>query len=211
MSMKRKNYQPVQAETALMLGFTNIGDVSGTPTAARTTVEAGAPVFVLRPEPRVPELPLRNREIQATSAVTTAVANDLKPEVVPVVLSREYLPDRYFDVRQFWQGTVDSVARDGVKAVLEDVTNPQNSRETAIIQWEDIPEGDADLVAPGAVFYWSIGYESTITGQRNGVSSIRFRRLPAWTRSELEAAHREAQELEQLFGDPTSVATTGRR
>ena len=53
----------------------------------------------------------------------------------------------------------------------------------------------------GAIFYWSIGYNDAPGEPRRRVSQIRFRRLSALSRHELERAASEARQLAELFGD----------
>jgi hypothetical protein len=52
------------------------------------------------------------------------------------------------------------------------------------------------------VFYWTIGYHDSETGQRTRQSVIAFRRLPAWTESELQAIRRRVRRRKALFGWP---------
>jgi hypothetical protein len=61
------------------------------------------------------------------------------------------------------------------------------------------------LMASGAVFYWSVGYRETLWGQRERVSAIRFRRLPAWTTSDLDEVRRKAKQLAALIRDDTAA------
>jgi hypothetical protein len=72
--------------------------------------------------------------------------------------------------------------------------------EEAEIPLEEISEEDQALVQPGAIFYWSIGYLDSRGGQRIRASVIRFRRLPAWTTEELQAARRKAASMRELLG-----------
>lgn len=109
-------------------------------------------------------------------------------------------PSAVLEVRQQWEGTVESVSDGEIVARLRDLTNVGNSDERATFSRDEIADADQSLVAPGAVFYWSIGYERTVFGQKSAKSSIRFRRLPAWTKSEVAAVHREADELAHALG-----------
>jgi hypothetical protein len=192
-------FEPVQSAEDVT-GFLGANNREARP---RTTPHPLAPV-VLPGETTPGRKALAQNFVPTTTAspslAPTANENRSNP-VIAVFPKASRASDRYFDVRQLWEGTVDAVRPDGFLVVtLRDLTAPDRPRERAELVPDDIPDGDRDLLAPGAIFYWSIGYEITITGQRNGVSSIRFRRLPAWTRSELDAAKREAAELELLFG-----------
>jgi hypothetical protein len=97
---------------------------------------------------------------------------------------------------QKWEGVVLEVMQETFLARLVDLTN-QNVEEDAEFDLEEISKGDRDFVKPGAIFYWSIGYLDSRSGQRTRASVIRFRRLPAWSKQEIEAANREAD----LIGD----------
>ena len=73
--------------------------------------------------------------------------------------------------------------------------------QEAEIYLDEVDEEERSLIEPGAVFYWSIGYLDTPSGRKRQ-SVIRLRRLPAWTRRELEAARVEAARLRDLlYGD----------
>lgn len=103
-----------------------------------------------------------------------------------------------FDLRQQWEGTIVDVGADSFTVTLKDLTDPSNSEESAELFLEDIGESDRDLVEPGAVFYWSVGYEDTSRG-RERKSIIRFRRLPGWSRQEMDAVKAKTDELSSYF------------
>jgi hypothetical protein len=65
----------------------------------------------------------------------------------------------------------------------------------------DLSEDDKALLAPGAIFYWSIGYRLTARGQKSKVSLVKFRRLPAWSAKDLDAVQARAQELIDRFSE----------
>jgi hypothetical protein len=106
-----------------------------------------------------------------------------------------------FRLLQQWEGTVLEATDSDFVAIVTDLTESHRPEEEVTMSLEEVPEADLPLVRPGAVFYWSIGYRTVASGQTERVSSIRFRRLPAWSRSEIESARREAKailrELEQ--------------
>ena len=70
--------------------------------------------------------------------------------------------------------------------------------QEAKISMNDLDDEEKTLVEPGAVFYWSIGYENRSSGRRRS-SLIRFRRLPAWSEHDLKVAEEEASKLKGLF------------
>ena len=90
-------------------------------------------------------------------------------------------------------------------ALLSDFGDPDDpTRLEAVFARDEILDGDAHLIAPGATFMWTIGRETSRFGQIKNVDFIRFHRLPAWTQREVEEAHRRARELEAEFdsGEP---------
>ncbi len=109
-------------------------------------------------------------------------------------------PAYRFRVLQKWEGTVTSVGDNEFVAVIRDLTDLSFPPEEATFSVEEVPEPDLSLVFPGATFYWNVGYETTLSRQRKRVSVLRFRRLPAWTRSDIEAVWRTAATLKSLFG-----------
>lgn len=109
-------------------------------------------------------------------------------------------PRSRFKVLQKWEGTVKEISERECISVIRNLTTPENPDEEMAFSFEEIPQSDGDLVAPGAIFYWYIGYEDRIDGQRNRVSSIRFRRLPVWTEKELTEARHKAETLGDHIG-----------
>jgi hypothetical protein len=114
----------------------------------------------------------------------------------------EASPDRKparFIALQKWEGYVREVGERTFIARLVPLSGEAPEQE-AEIYLEQVDEGDHALIAPGAVFYWSIGYSYRPSG-KSTVSSIRFRRLPIWTKREQERAHYWARRFESLFED----------
>jgi hypothetical protein len=67
--------------------------------------------------------------------------------------------------------------------------------EEVTLSTDELSDFDLDLLEPGAVLYWTIGYIQRVRGARERVSRIRLRRLPAWSRRELNEARERATEL----------------
>jgi hypothetical protein len=145
------------------------------------------------------------------AAETSAAPDDLPPETALleyegqkqqpriVKVPRPTPPTTRFIPLQKWEGVVLRVTNDAFVARLVDQSS-DGPDEEAEIPLEEIPEADRFLVKPGAVFYWTIGYSDSISGQRTRASVIVFRRLPAWTAEELTAARRKAQYTRDLLG-----------
>lgn len=105
--------------------------------------------------------------------------------------------DSRFEVLQKWEGTVIEVLPDSLTARLTDLTQ-NGPEEEAEFSLDEIDESDMDLLKPGAVFYWNIGYADSPSG-RARVSIIRFRRLPIWRAEDLERARQDAERLSEIL------------
>ena len=118
-----------------------------------------------------------------------------KPQENSVVILKnpEPLKENYKLLQQ-WEGNVLEIKEDSFLAQLHDLSG-NLPEEEAEISFEEISEIDRDLVEPGAFFYWNIGYHEDKSGQRTRSSMIRFRRLPAWTKREIEHSKRKAAEI----------------
>lgn len=97
-----------------------------------------------------------------------------------------------FEVLQKFEGTVQSAQGDSFIARLVDKTKSSPEEEAEIPLAEVMP-GDRELVKPGAVFYWVIGYRREEHGQLSRSSTIRFQRLPTWLPAEVEQAKKSAE------------------
>ena len=100
-------------------------------------------------------------------------------------------------VLQKWEGIVEEIdeAAGEFSVVVRDLINPDAPNELITMSIAEVPPPDLDLLVPGAVFYWSMGYEDFLDGQRKRSSSIRFRRLPQWRGAEITKARKEAAHL----------------
>lgn len=111
---------------------------------------------------------------------------------------------------QKWEGVVTEVGKDIFRARLLDLTE-ENPEEEADFSIDEVSEDDRSLIKPGGVFYWSLGYLTTRTGQVIKSSIVKFRRLPAWTESEMRRAQEQAMEIRQIigWGSDEAAASTG--
>ncbi|MFG0334252.1 MAG: hypothetical protein ACF8TS_12880 [Maioricimonas sp. JB049] len=107
---------------------------------------------------------------------------------------------------QQWEGVVDELTCDSFFAQLHDLGSEPSGVEIVEIPLVEVPPDDRPLVVEGALFYLSIGYETSVGGQLRRVSEIRFRRTPRWTKRALEKAKLRAEKLFELHGrrDPAS-------
>jgi hypothetical protein len=101
-------------------------------------------------------------------------------------------------ILQRWDGVVLDVGDKTFRARLLDESSgrPQIDADVFI---SEVPPHDQEMLRPGAVFYWHIGYRDP-TGDRERVSRIRFRRLPPKTKADLRRAERRAASLRSQLG-----------
>ena len=95
------------------------------------------------------------------------------------------VPERSI-ILQKWEGVV--LERDETKFsghLYEG--NEDFPLKCAEIDLEELAVEDRDLVTPGAPFVWTIGYRIR-HGTRTRFSEIYFRRLPRWTKEEIDSA-----------------------
>lgn len=83
-----------------------------------------------------------------------------------------------FWVLQAWEGTVEEVAIDSFRARLRDLTELSRPDEIVEIFSEEVDAADRDLLRPGGVFYWNIGYKEGSGIPRERTSRVTFRRVP---------------------------------
>lgn len=96
---------------------------------------------------------------------------------------------------QEWEGVVLEIHGDVFTAHLNDITCKDNPPEMGNFIVEDIRKDDLKLMREGAVFRWIIGYEIKKSGNKRRSSQLVFRRLPLWSKREIDEADREAQQL----------------
>ncbi|MCL2779055.1 MAG: hypothetical protein FWD73_13720 [Polyangiaceae bacterium] len=175
-SMFDKTIEGASEESSILIGRTEISSVEGRPVS-----------LALSPELET-----------SPSLVAQRVAEPRKSVVrIPVPSEQPY----HFELRQQWEGVVTHVDNDEITVVLRDLTHPERPDLEAVVSMDEVAHDDLALVQPGAVLYWSIGYETTTTGERKRVSHIRFRRLPAWSRRAIARVNARIAELTELFGE----------
>lgn len=103
------------------------------------------------------------------------------------------------EVLQKWEGYVEEIGEETFTARLVDKsgTEPEQQAELLI---SDVAIDDRDLLVAGGVFYWTIGYRNDVCGGLRRTSSLRFRRLPAWSQKELSKAREQAAEAFAALG-----------
>ncbi|MEM6738057.1 MAG: hypothetical protein AAF620_18510 [Bacteroidota bacterium] len=89
-----------------------------------------------------------------------------------------------------WEGVVTDFSTESIAANLISVFSGNSTEEVATIPLDWISDEDREYVKKGAVFYWSVGFE-TFKGQRKRTSMIRFRRLPNFSKTHIQAKQKE--------------------
>ena len=140
----------------------------------------------------------RNMPMRSSGTVVGTTNIDIEGKGTTLELVSAESKHDSFEVLQKWEGVVTKLEGDSFIAHLKDLSFDSEDEE-AEFPTEEISDGDRELLAPGAVFYWCIGYWKTVFGQRIRASEIRFRRLPAWSSRELSKAHKDAEELSDLL------------
>jgi hypothetical protein len=93
-----------------------------------------------------------------------------------------------------WDGIVLEIGDDTIAAQLVPISGNGVAPQTeAEIPCDEISDSDRELVCPGALFRLAVGYV-TSNGTRTHFSRVVFRRLPAWSRQELDQADALAEE-----------------
>jgi hypothetical protein len=101
---------------------------------------------------------------------------------------------------QHWEGYVYELTPDAFIACLVDLDDPAARDVEAEILLSAIAEEDLELVSPGAVVDWTIGYQDQLSAARGCISIIRFRPLPALAEEDIEGAREEAKAISDRLG-----------
>ena len=156
-------------------------------------------------------------ELPTTKLAVLANSDDLttnNPSVPPPDLGVVRYPGPAHEsprevVMQEWEGQVQEVGESVFSARLVDLTrNSREETEEADLPMDYLGEADRDLVVPGALFRWIIGY-NWASGEKQPFTRVVIRRLPIWTEREIKSADQEAAELhDALFGNASERATS---
>lgn len=127
---------------------------------------------------------------------TTKPAKITLPHLLP---HSSFTFPRSFHLLQQWEGRVEQRDSDTFVAVITDKSNVGNPDEEVELFLAEIEREELSFVRPGALFYWSVGYEDGPGIPRQRVSRIRFRRLPGITTRDILRAENNAKKLADLF------------
>ena len=107
-----------------------------------------------------------------------------------------------FYARQEWEGYVVAINGTEFTARLVDLTGGGSyEKEEAQIPLEEVSEADAAKMQVGSIFRWVIGFKRSVMGQKERVSLIVFRDLPAMSRSDQQAGRAWAEKILAAFGE----------
>ncbi len=146
-------------------------------------------------------LPSRLRQVHLTepepsvksSVFERAVAYQGRSLVPKRNITRAVREEKFWLLNK-WQGQITSVETDTFKADLFDLSDPSIIEHGKFLKTE-VPPEDFDLIRPGTVFYWYVGYRDMSFGQRKRESIIWMRRGGRIGRERFEDALREVEEI----------------
>lgn len=176
------------------------GQIVGLGLDAATTSTSGEPSRFLKAHASVSEIKERSNDNDQVERPAEDLQGMVARRRAVVAVPAFSNPLYRFELLQQWECVVREITEGGFTAVLYDLTDSSNGAEEATFALEDVPDGDRVLVEPGAVFYWSLGYRTGLTGEKIRAAQIRFRRLPALTRQERSEAATEAIGFRDLLG-----------
>lgn len=143
----------------------------------------------------IKRLPSIENELKSPS---NGDSDDIQEIIPEIPQTAKKIRDIAFRSLERWEGVVDELKGNEIFVRLYSDSIP-NYHETAVLSTNDVDPDDRELLVPGGVFYWSIGYRDGPSG-RETISVMRFRRLPAWDEKRLNKIRREADELFKHFG-----------
>lgn len=102
-----------------------------------------------------------------------------------------------------WHCYVTEIGDTSFKAIASDI---QNAADDIAVEFEksEVAPGDLSLLREGAIFYWSIYYQDSISGSRSRQSEIVFRRLKNINQKSID----RARELAELIDADIGWSTT---
>lgn len=134
----------------------------------------------------------------ADSALPDSDDDFFRPYGVPRRVESVATGVRRLEILQEWDGLVEA---SGPRSFTARIADPADEKvEIVDIPIEEVSPDERPRIAPGALFYWSIGRETSKSGTVSRVSTIYFRRLPGWTRSAERAAEAGATTLAEALG-----------
>ncbi len=109
------------------------------------------------------------------------------------------MSDRKVQLLQQWECVVLNVNSETVECEMHDLTNESLAVEFAEIYLDEFHRFDQPRLEEGAVFYWSIGRETSATGQVRRYSELRLRRMPELSKQQKKEISRRAENLSNIL------------
>jgi hypothetical protein len=135
-----------------------------------------------------------------STAATVSPQDVTGPILLPPVVGSEDVERPSFSALQEWEGYVINIGKSTFLARLTDLSvGACRAEEQVELLIDDLSDDDRAILEPGRVFRWAIGYQRSRSGSKKRVSHIVFRRLPQWTRKELDQAIKEGQEIAEAM------------
>ena len=108
--------------------------------------------------------------------------------------------DMQIEAVQEWEGHVVAMDGEAFVAHLVDLTaGGTYAEEEAIIPYTEVSAEDAARMRIGAIFRWTIGYESSPDGTKSRASRIVFPDAPRMTKADLDEGEAWARKVVQSF------------
>ena len=115
-------------------------------------------------------------------------------------IPKEHPSKATFFARQEWEGYVVAINGKEFTARLVDLTGRGTYEdEEAQIPLEEVSDADVRKVQVGSIFRWVIGVRRSPMGQKERVSFLVFRDLPAMSRSDAQAGKAWAKKILASF------------
>lgn len=105
------------------------------------------------------------------------------------------LGDSHSKLIQQWECLVLHVDGECVACEMCDLTDESKAAEFSEVYLSEFSPFDKDLLQEGAVFYWSIGHETSRSGQVRKFSEFRVRRVPPISKLRKREIDREAKKI----------------
>lgn len=137
---------------------------------------------------------LRGQEVIGKNVPTTPEKTDLSSANAASFRGRQVMPSTM--PVQLWEGVVKALDASSLamQVILTDKLGGLEDHAAEIsLEW--VSDQDKDLIRPGAVFYLTLYKEISPGGTCRNSQELRFRRLPNWTKREVEAVSVEASSL----------------
>lgn len=101
-----------------------------------------------------------------------------------------------FEILESWTGYVEDInERENTFTAVLKSENHDRGDEIGDFSFDEVSPDDLELLAPGAIFYWNVGYAIERSSTKSIASTIRFRRAFLWKREIIDEAKSRAHQL----------------